>query len=222
MVAQIGVGGLERVDAMQGELLDEAILQGAIEPLDATAGLRGVAGDVLDAQLLQGAADLGQAGAIDALPGPARVKGPRGPVGVQGHWQPGALAHYAQGAEHGLGALARPELGVQQALGRVVDHGDQGLPLIGAQRQPYVIAPIQVQQLAEARAGRAPAAVAAPGTALADQAGFLQGKPDEAIRQLHAMLAPSEAMKVAHVPAEVAFAIQAQDALHLRSRRLPR
>src|SRR4029453_15295889 len=77
-IVEIGIGGLERSRAMGGEFLDETILQSAIEPLHAAAGLRGVAGNVLDAELLQGAADLREARAIHALPGPARIKRPGG------------------------------------------------------------------------------------------------------------------------------------------------
>jgi hypothetical protein len=36
---------------------------------------------MLDAQLLQGAADLREAGVIHALAGAARIKRPRGPIG---------------------------------------------------------------------------------------------------------------------------------------------
>ena len=83
VLAQIGVGRLERGDAGQAELVDEAALQGAIEPLDAAAGLGGVARDVLDAQAGEGPADHGETGAIDRAAGPGGVKGPAGAVGIQ-------------------------------------------------------------------------------------------------------------------------------------------
>jgi hypothetical protein len=85
-----------------------------------------------------------------------------------------------------------------------------------------VIAPIQVQQLAEAGARFAAAAMAAAGAAFANQPRLLQRKPDKAVGQGHAALALGEAMKVAHVPAEVPLSIQPQDAGDLGCRRLAR
>src|SRR5262245_33772683 len=72
--------------------------------------------------------------------------------------------------------LARPPLGVEQTLGRIIDHRNQGLPLSGTQRQPDVIAAIQVQQFAKAGARRTTASMAAPRAALAHQAGLPAGR----------------------------------------------
>jgi hypothetical protein len=70
-----------------------------------------------------------------------------------------------------------------------------------------------VQQFAQAGAGLATAAMAAPGAAFADQAGVLQRKLDEAVGQGDAMLAAREAMKVADVSARIPLAVQAQHPL---------
>ena len=52
-------------DAAQAELDDEAILQGAPEPLDAALGLGRVGGDVADAEVPQDLAEVG--GVLGAL-----------------------------------------------------------------------------------------------------------------------------------------------------------
>ena len=67
-VAQIGVGGLDRGDARHAEFVDEPILQGAVEPLAAAAGLGGVGADVLDAEADEGPADMREPGAVDLAP----------------------------------------------------------------------------------------------------------------------------------------------------------
>src|SRR5205823_10912338 len=57
-LAQVPVRPRRRPDLGHPEFVDEAILQRAVHPLAPAAGLRGIAQDVLDAQALQGAADL--------------------------------------------------------------------------------------------------------------------------------------------------------------------
>ena len=52
---------------------------------------------------------------------------------------------------HGLQALARPELRVEQPLGGVIEDGDQGLPLGRLQRQPRMRAAIEMQPFTVAR-----------------------------------------------------------------------
>ena len=81
-------------------------------------------------------------------------------------------------------------------------------------------AAIEVQQLPEAGARLAPLPMAAAGPALAHQARFLQRQLDETVGEPHAMLALRQVVEVAHVKAEVALAVQAQDSLHLGHRRL--
>src|SRR5260370_1072296 len=51
--------------------------------------------------------------------------------------------------------------------------GDEGEPLVGGEGQPAMAAAVEMQQFAEARAGLAPAAVAASGAVLGDEAGGL-------------------------------------------------
>src|SRR5919201_764994 len=73
----------------------------------------------------------------------------------------------------------RPELGVEQPLGRIVQDGEHDRPLRGAEGEPPMGTAIEVQQRAEAGAGLPAAAVAAASAALAHEAGFLPGDTDE-------------------------------------------
>jgi hypothetical protein len=59
------VGRLDRVDPGQRQLLDQAVLQGLEHPLRATARLRRIGGDMLDAQPLERPPDLRRLLAVD-------------------------------------------------------------------------------------------------------------------------------------------------------------
>ena len=125
-----------------------------------------------------------------------------------------------QRAEDRRRGFAGPQLRVEQPLGRVVDDGDQRLPLRGPMPQPDMRTAIQVQEFAKARARLPPPAVPTPRPGLAHQPGLLQGEPDEAIGQRHGVLPSGEAVEVTDVPARKALAIEPQNALHFRRRRL--
>jgi len=56
---QVGIGPAAGGDPRQVEFVDEAPLDGPVEPLTAAAGLGRVGADVLDAEVGEGAADLG-------------------------------------------------------------------------------------------------------------------------------------------------------------------
>ena len=66
---QVGIGGGERGDAREVQLVDEAPLHRAVEALAAAAGLRGIGPDVLDAEAVEGPADLRAVGAINGAAG---------------------------------------------------------------------------------------------------------------------------------------------------------
>jgi hypothetical protein len=71
-------------------------------------------------------------GARGAAAGYGGMDGPVGPIGVQGQGQTITLQDRPQGRHHGRDALApRAELGIEQLLGGVIDHGQQGEPLPG-------------------------------------------------------------------------------------------
>ena len=54
------IGVLQSAGVSQAEFADEAVLEGAPETFDAAFGLRGVGGDLLDAELFQGTSDVGR------------------------------------------------------------------------------------------------------------------------------------------------------------------
>jgi hypothetical protein len=207
-------------DPRQVEFVDEAPLDGPVEPLTAAAGLGRVGADVLDAEVGEGAADLGRMGPVDGAAGRGGVKGPVGTVPIQRDGQAPGGADRMQRAEDRRRGFAGPQLRVEQPLGRVVDDGDQRLPLLGPVPQPDMRTAIQVQELAKASAGLPPSAVPAPRPGRAHQPGRLQGQPDEAMGRPHRVLPPGEAVKVADIPARKALAIEPQNALHFRRRRL--
>jgi len=89
--------------------------------------------------------------AIHGAAGLGGVEGPAGAVRVQGPGQAEGAEHMRESMHHGLQALARPELRVEQPLGGVIEDGDQGLPLGRLQRQPRLRAAIEMQQFTVAR-----------------------------------------------------------------------
>src|SRR5262245_28769977 len=215
-LAQIAVGRGRGGDAGEAELIDEAPLQGAVHALTAAAGLRRVAEDVLDAELGQRAADLGQLGAIGGPAGHRGVRGPVGPIGVEGHRQAAGGEHAAQGGQDACGALAAlGELGGEDLLGGIVDDGDEREPLLGSQRQPLMPAAVEVEQFAETGAGLAPATVAAPRALLRHQPGALQRRLDEGVAEADAVRMSRLAQEVPDVEAVIVRAVQMQHPLDL-------
>jgi hypothetical protein len=177
---------------------------------------------VLDAEPRQGPADVRETVAIDGAPSLGGVKRPAGPIGIQGHGQAEAPAHRGQGGHDRGGGFRRPELGVEQVLGGVVEDGDEGLALPRAQGQPFMGAAVEVQQLAEPGAGLPAPAVATAGAALAHQPGLLERQANEAVGQRHAVIPAEEVVEGAHVEAAVGVPIQAQDPRQLAHRHLAR
>jgi hypothetical protein len=164
---QVVVGRRGGRDARPPEIVDDAVLPGAVHALAAAPGLRRVRADVLGSQAGQGAADGGEAGAIDGAAGVGRVKGPARTVGVERSGEAPCLQDLAQRRRHGDGGLGGSQLGVQQGLGGVVEDRDHDLPLVGAQCRPGVRTAGEGQQFAEAGARLTPQAVAAPDRRLA-------------------------------------------------------
>src|SRR5438445_81659 len=132
-VAHIAIGRGHRGDAGGTQFVDEAVLQGAVGALAAAARLGRIAQDVFDAQPGQRAADLGRVLAIRRAPRRRGMDGPVRAVGVQRHRHAVVLEDGAQRRQdRGDTLAALPQLGVQQTFGGVVDHGDEGEPLLGA------------------------------------------------------------------------------------------
>jgi hypothetical protein len=171
---------------------------------------------VFDPQAGEGAADLGQAPAIRGAARHRGVHGPVGAVGVEGHGQAVTHEDRPQGGHDGYDAFpAVPELGMEQALGGVVDDGDEGEPLIGDAGEPVMAAAVEMQQLAEAGAGLTAPAVAAAGAVLGHEPGALQGLLDEGVAEADAVLPARELVEVADVEPLIAVAIEREQALDL-------
>jgi hypothetical protein len=99
LLAQVGIGRLEGADPGEAQFVDEAALPSAVEPFDTAAGLRRVAGDVVDPEACEDAADHGEVRAIHAAAGGGRVEGPAGPVGVERHRHAAGGEDGAEGAQ---------------------------------------------------------------------------------------------------------------------------
>ena len=123
---------------------------------------------------------------------------PSRPGRCTGPWAAQARQHGPQGHQHGVGGLLRPELGVEQPLRRVIEHGEERLAPPGAAGQPFVITAVQVQELADARPGLAAPAMAAAGPRLGDEARRLQGELHERVRERHAVIPPGDVESGGH------------------------
>src|SRR5262245_66344802 len=120
------MGGGYGPDPGDAEFVDEAILQRAVDALAAPPRLRGIADDVLDPELFEGAPELGEPEAIGRRAGRGGVHRPVRPIRVQRRRQPVTLEHGAQGGHDRDGALtALDKLAIEQLLSAVVDEGDQ-------------------------------------------------------------------------------------------------
>jgi hypothetical protein len=151
-VAQDGVGGIQIGRSGEAEFAGEAILQYAPEAFHATFGLRGLGGDEGDAELFQGATELGgpafpgelfldSPGVIVADEDAAAiaVKSQRHTVAAQ------ELAEQAEIAESGFGGK---ELGGQDFAGGVVLHAESG-ETGAAFLEPVVGTAIELHEFAE-------------------------------------------------------------------------
>ena len=203
-------------------------MQRAIGAFTAPPRLRGVAQNVFDAQARQGAADLGEPCAIGRRAGGGRVDRPVRAIGVQCARQAVRRHHLAQRGHNRLHALAAlDELSIEQAIGGIVHDGQQRVPGVREQGEPPMAAPVEVQQLAQARPRLPPAAMPASCPPLGHKPRGLEGLLDEAVRQLHLMIAPHDVAEMPHVKPgvavarPVALAVEPQHALQLRHRHRP-
>src|SRR5512134_1299250 len=156
------IGGLDAVDALECQLLRQAVLECAEGALGAAAGLRREGGDVLDAELRQCPADLGanlRVGFLAGLEGDDVVAAA---VGVEAARQAVAGKDRKQGAEGRGGALLCDQDRRIDRAGGVVERHHQV-----ARRQtrnPDVARGVLVQHHPRERPARpAPAMRPAPG-----------------------------------------------------------
>ncbi len=217
---QIAVRPRHGVNPGHPEFVDEAVLQRAVDPLAATAGLRRVAQDVLDAEAVQGPPDLRELRAIRVGARGRGVCRPAGAIGVERHGETVPLEDGAQRSHDGHHALAAgDELAVEDLLGGVIDHGDQRLLAGGIQRQPGMDAAVGMQQFAETGARLPAAPMPSAQAPLGDQPRPLQQRFDKGIGQRDRMLSPGDLVEVAGIEAQIPLAVQAQDALDVAHRR---
>lgn len=160
----------------EAELDDQAILEGAEEPLDPPFGLRGVGTDPPDAEFLKGATDLGGRGpALELLGQRERgagiaVKDPM-PVGVGGRGEAIAADELAEEQEVAVRILFQAEDPAEDPTRRVID-GRVEHETRPAIFEPGVVAAIHLDQ--ESGLGHAvPAAAMARGAAGAGAADAL-------------------------------------------------
>ena len=153
-VAQDLIGGAQIVSTSQTQLAGEAILKGTPEAFDATLGLGTVGRDVGDAELIQGATELGGFTAAGELffDGPVIVVANEDavaiPVETEGYAK--AAQEAVEQAEIAAGILGEEEFGDENSARGVVQEAQQG-ELRAAIFQPAVQAGVQEQHLAFAR-----------------------------------------------------------------------
>lgn len=170
----LGLG--ERAGLGEAELADEAVLEGAKEPLDPPLGLRGACADPADAEFLEGAPDLGRRGSALELLGEGQwgagiaVEDPVA-VGVRRTGEAIAADELAEEQEVAVGILFQAEDAAEDPARRVVD-GRVEHETWPAIFEPGVVAAIHLDE--EAGLGHAcPTATMAGGTAGAGAADAL-------------------------------------------------
>jgi len=158
-----GVGQRQGSGAGEAQFADQAVLAGAPGALDAALGLKGVSGNLLDAELLRGLSQLSGRLFASELFG-------EGPVGVVALKDGAAIVVEAEanavGSDHGVhtaqlaDGIFRFELEVsgQHVAGGVVLKTDRCACGVAA-FEPIVAAGIGESHHAETRAGRAPGAI---------------------------------------------------------------
>ena len=110
---------------------------------------------MFDPQPGQGAAHLGELGAVGGGAGGRCVDGPAGAVGVERPGKAVRVQDVAQGRHDGGRTLAAlDELGVEQVLGGgVIQHHKQGVQRGRLQGQPGMPAAVEMDQFAEVGRG---------------------------------------------------------------------
>src|SRR5712691_5141963 len=156
-VAQNFVGSIEIGRAGQAQLAGEAVLKRAPEAFDAALGLRTAGGDVADAELSQGAAELGGLSFACELffHRPVIVVAHEDAVTVSVKAERDAVAaqQAAEQAEIAAGVFGGTELGDQDFASGVVQEGQQG-EFGAASFQPAVEAGVEPKHFAFASAGQ--------------------------------------------------------------------
>src|SRR5260221_1331850 len=151
-LAQHGVGGVEVMSASKAEFAAQAILQHAPEALDAAFGLRAVGGDEGDAQLFQGATELGRLAFSGELffdrPAVVVADEDTAVIAIESQRHPVAAQQLAKQAEIAERGFRGEELRNQDFAGGVVLHAEGGEPR-AATFEPVVRAAIELYEFAK-------------------------------------------------------------------------
>jgi len=181
---QDGVGLVERAGPGEAEFTDEPILEGPPEPLDAALRLGGMGGDPVDAQLMQGAADLGQRAGVAAEllveregPGAGVIGDDAMPIAVQRDGDAVGADQLTQHHEVARGLFLRPKGRRGHLVGGIVD-GAMEHEARPASFEPGVVAAVPLEEQAGLRHALAPTTEAAP--AARPRAGDA-GRPEPAV-----------------------------------------
>src|SRR6266852_537749 len=152
-LAQHGVGGVDIGGFGEAQFAGEAILQHAPEALDAAFSLRAVGGDEGNAELFQGAAELGGLAFSSELfvDGPVVVVTDEDAavIAVKSQRHAVAAEHLFKQAEIAESGLRGKELSGQDFPGGVVLHAESG-ELRAATFEPVVRAAVELHEFAEA------------------------------------------------------------------------
>ena len=118
------VGGVQIAGTGQTQFADQTILEDAPEAFDAALGLRTVGSDVGDAELLEGAAELGRLTLAGELffhrPVVIVADEDTVAIAVEGQGNAAARKQAAEQVEIAIGSLGGEEFGFQDAAGGVV------------------------------------------------------------------------------------------------------
>ena len=191
-------------DAGEPEFLGQALLQGAEHALGPPPGLGRVGRDQLDAELHQGAADLGHLVFVDFAAGLGRVPVVRGAVGVERAEQPFGRDHLGQRPEARHRALLVDEEGRVDRAGGVI-HGHDQVPPAAA--DPLMPRAVLVHHHARQRAARAPATVGAAPGCLGHQACALHGGLGPGVAPGEAVVGAEMVVEVLDRPAHMAGSV---------------
>ena len=199
-------------DAGEPEFLGQALLHGGEHALRAPPGLGRVGGDVLDAELVKRATDLGRIVLVHRAFGLGGAPVVAAAVGVERTEQPALADHRAERPEARHGALLGDEEGRVDLAGGVVQ-GDDQVPLPTG--RPLMARAVLMQH----HAGQCPARPLAPVGAApgrrAPAAMSLQGQPDPVVAAFDAVLGDQLLVKVLGVEVPVAGVEQRQNPHHL-------
>ena len=160
-----GVGLGQSGRPSEAKFADQAVLAGAPGALDAALGLRGVGGDLLDAELVESTSQLGGRLCSGELfgEGPVRVVALEDGVAVAVEAERNAVGgdHGVQGAEIADGIFGLElEVSGENLAGGVILKTDQG-EFRAAALEPVMTAGVGVRHHAETGAGRASGAILA-------------------------------------------------------------